>query len=445
MGYVRTSAAPCLNSQYTASNDPSKGASPRCRRTTLPAKAIARGLAIPHPSPPMLGLSSRNKSAWTSVSTPTAPSSASSALAQPSAPRRSKTSTCGAPSTRAAMRWWVRGQTATSTTACRPPSSAAWPPGVRSWGTGSTRDIGSKPKASPLPLPPPTPLTSKSWPPAAPISVSLLHQATEGPALGAGRPRPMSRLTSQVCVFHRRTKCALPAWATASVEPSGPHCRSVTGPLLHRRSVTHHGIGCSEERPLWGHTRTIPCAAAAARHRPSGDQVTAGQAKASPRSDQAHRQPSGSACRHTARPADMPTARDPRMLLGCHAMRSGNPWLPSACRYCVLLAEKASPMECTARVPLGDRVAKTSRWGCHATAGEGPPPCGMRPAPAAPAPNTRLQMAATTSKIKQSTQCSNAIHPGRVCCPMSFSRNAPARPHRCQTPRGPQSSCSAAP
>mmetsp|Transcript_43304 Transcript_43304/g.134704 ORF Transcript_43304/g.134704 Transcript_43304/m.134704 type:complete len:211 (+) Transcript_43304:641-1273(+) len=210
------------------------------------------------------------------------------------------------------MRWWVRGQTATSTTACRPPPPAAIPSGSGSCGTGNRRDVGSKPEAQ---LPPllPTPLTSKSCPPAAPMSVSLEHQATEGPALGAASPRATTALISQVCVFHKRTRRLLPAWATASVVPSGAHWRPVTGPPVHLRSVTHQGMDCSAERPLCGQTRTIPRAPAAARHLPSGDQVTAGHANAWPCSDQTHNHPSCSERRQTATPNDMPTAKDPRM------------------------------------------------------------------------------------------------------------------------------------
>mmetsp|Transcript_45673 Transcript_45673/g.132267 ORF Transcript_45673/g.132267 Transcript_45673/m.132267 type:complete len:222 (-) Transcript_45673:686-1351(-) len=220
---------------------------------------------------------------------------------------------------------------ATSSTACCPPSAMTAPSGERSCGVGSTRDAGSKPDAQPPP-PAPTPQTSKSWPPAAPTRASLLHQAMDGPAPGAGPPRSTCMETSQVCVLHRRTKLLRPACATASVVPSGPHCRLATGPLAHRRSVTHHGMDCSDAKPPCGHIRTIPCGHAVAKHLPSGDQATAGHANASPRKDQAHHHPSCCERRQTATPADMPTARDPRTLFGCHARHTGNPWLLSACK-----------------------------------------------------------------------------------------------------------------
>mmetsp|Transcript_63840 Transcript_63840/g.170510 ORF Transcript_63840/g.170510 Transcript_63840/m.170510 type:complete len:275 (-) Transcript_63840:524-1348(-) len=274
-------------------------------------------------------MSSGEPLAWA----PSEPSSTSSWRTQPSVPWRSKTRMQGAPSTSTATRWCVRGQTATSTTAaCGPPSAPTGPPGERSCGTGTRREVGSKPAAQPPPLVP-TPETSKSWPPAAPMSVSLLHHAMDRLALGPVPPRPTLMQISQVCVFQSRTKGFLPQWATASVVPSGPHCRLATGPLVHRRSVTHHGIERSDARPPWGQTRTMPRAPAVARHLPSGDQVTAGQAKASPRSDQVHHHPSCCECRQTAMPEDIPTASDPRTLLGCHARQAGKPLLQSACRY----------------------------------------------------------------------------------------------------------------
>mmetsp|Transcript_60374 Transcript_60374/g.187422 ORF Transcript_60374/g.187422 Transcript_60374/m.187422 type:complete len:357 (-) Transcript_60374:54-1124(-) len=257
----------------------------------------------------------------------------------------------------------------------------------------------------------------------------------------------MCTVISQDLVSHSRMRGVLPVWATASIVPSGAHCRLATGPLLRqRRSVTHHGVGWSEKRAPCGHTRTMPRAPAVARHLPSGDHVTAGHANGSPCMDQPRHQPSFRECRKSATPEDIPRARAPQTLLGCQARHKAKPWLLSMCKYCVVLPEKTSPKQCTATVPAGESVAKTSRWGCHAMLGAGVRlPCAVAGPPTGCPPGKACHTALAAWVMARSTQCSKLIHPARLRCSMSFSSSAPALPQRCKAPRSPASAAAAAP
>mmetsp|Transcript_55135 Transcript_55135/g.118381 ORF Transcript_55135/g.118381 Transcript_55135/m.118381 type:complete len:384 (-) Transcript_55135:163-1314(-) len=296
----------------------------------------------------------------------------------------------------------------------------------------SGRQEGSeKPVAQPRP-PPLGHAISKRRPAAAPKSVSPPHQAKDEPLVVASStpppPTTTFRATSHERVLHRRTKGSAPVWATARSAPSGRHWRLATGPLHHRRRVTHQGADCPAKSPLCGQTRTMPCAPAVARQRPSGDHATAGHAKGSPRIDHAHHQPSLSAWRQSAMPPDMPTARAPRRSLGCHAKQSATPRPSSARKYCVAPPEKVSPMECTATAPRAESVASTSLWGCQAMTWAGPHATAVGPPIAGTRRRSTSRRRLITYKRAHTTQCSSSIQPARSRNSQSFSNHDPAFP-----------------